>query len=223
MLRKLLARRDRKRREKTAAELRRRFFDELERRQPGVFVEVGAYDGAAAIEARRILPSARIVSFEANPTNHAHFARVLRHEVQGVEFLHSAIADHTGTLTFRIAYANEDGLSKKSSLLQRSAEVKEREVSVPCISLDAFFRDAPSRFALWIDVEGASREVLTGAERILTATDLLLIEVEERRFWEGQWLKEDTLAHLAKFGLQPAARDYEYDGQHNVLLTRVPS
>lgn len=221
MLRRFFEKIEHARRAKTAAKLRHRFFDLLAKSDVDVFVEVGAYDGTAALEARRLLKSARIVSFEANPNNYNHFSQQLRHGDHGVEFIHSAVSDRVGTLVFKIAYANPEGLSKKSSLLSRIAPTTAQDISAPCTTLDHFFAEAQGlRFALWIDVEGASREVLAGATQVLATTDLVLIEVEERRFWENQWLKSDVLACLEGFGLNAIDRDDEFPDQHNVLLRR---
>jgi len=223
MLNILARRREKARRAQSVVTLRRQFMDLQNEIQPDLFVEVGAYDGSTALEIRKMLPNARVVAFEANQANHEHFTKTLKHADSNVEYVYSAVADTCDDRTFRISHTTGTGLSKRSSLLDRATpKHPPMEVTVPCTTLDVFFGSAmPTRSTLWIDVEGASRYVLEGASNVLSTVQSLLIEVEEQRFWEGQWLKSDVLAYLERFGLVPVARDDEYPGQHNVLLRRL--
>jgi FkbM family methyltransferase len=204
--------------------LRDTFFDLQQRLRPDLFVEVGAYDGDTSIRMRTVLPQARIVAFEANPFNHRHFLETLEHGRHDVEFVHSAIAEENGMRSFKLVAQDQDGRSKKSSILQRHpdhAKASSRTVDVPCTSLDAFFAGRmPGRASLWIDVEGASREVLLGARRLLSVTQALLIEVEEQQFWEDQWLAGDVIRFLDEQGFKATDRDQEYPRQYNILFTR---
>jgi FkbM family methyltransferase len=223
-LQRMLSKLSRWRGKHSAQRLRKRFLRIAAALNTDTFVEVGAFDGSVAIEARSILPRARIVSFEANPFNHAHFSTTLRHEEHNVEYRQYAISDSVGETTFSIAGAGEQGLSKKSSILRRlstSAVAHFADVTVPCTTLDAFFESKrPSRMALWIDVEGATEQVLRGAASIMETVGVLLIEVEEEQFWEGQWLAGDVEAFLRAAGLECVGHDREYKAQENRLFVR---
>ena len=207
---------------RSAASLRHKFLDMQPEIGPDLFIEVGAYDGSTSLAARRRLPHARVVAFEAHPTNHLRFSKELQHSASGVEYVHSAIADSVGNRPFRIILGSDDNQDMRSSLLGRTESKWEQiELSVPCTTLDEFFADRmPSRCCLWVDVEGASREVLLGASNILSVTEAILIEVEDRPFWHGQWLAEDVRKYLALFDLRTDGRDFEYRQQHNELFRR---
>jgi len=84
--------------------------------------------------------------------------------------------------------------------------------------LDHEFADTEGPYAMWMDVEGATRTVLSGAGAFLGRCDVLKIEVEESAFWREQWLVGDIVAELARHGLEPLARDAESDEQYNVLF-----
>jgi hypothetical protein len=71
-----------------------------------------------------------------------------------------------------------------------------------------------------VDVEGASGDLFAGAFRFLRHVESALVEVEEKSFWEGQWLAKDVVAHLAILGLRPVGRDYEYPHQYNIMFRR---
>ena len=49
---------------------------------------------------------------------------------------------------------------------------------------------------MWIDVEGSSKKVLTGAEKSLKNTFSILIETEECPYWKDQWLRKDVENYL---------------------------
>lgn len=222
MFKRLMKSLERRRGAGSAARLRAEFLALQQQAAPELFVEVGAYDGALSMEIRQLLPSARIVAFEANPGNFQHFSTKIDHAAQGVEYVHSAVADAEGYREFQLFGENAEGLSKKSSLQRRSMPAQDQKsVRVPCVTLDSFFADTlPARVSLWIDVEGASREVLLGARTVLSHTHSALIEVEEERFWENQWLAGNVTEFMEDQGFEAVGRDHEYPKQYNILYKR---
>lgn len=214
--------RDRADRARSAADLRKMFFALLPVVAPDLFIEAGAHDGSGARRARRLLPNARVVAYEANPHNHARFAKRHNFAALRVEYLLSALSDSDGPITFKVLTADRHSAqgvhSGRSSLMLRDDPKAEYEtVTVPGLRLDSVATKV-ERAALWVDVEGASEQVLTGAEALLKRTTLMMIEVESAAFWQGQWLVHDVLAHLLARGLVPVARDFERRHQFNILF-----
>lgn len=214
--------RDRAARQRSAADLRKMFFALLPVVGPDLFVEAGAHDGSGARRAKRLLPQARVVAYEGNPHNHARFAA--RHDFKGlgVNYILSALSDSDGPITFKVLTADQHSAqgvySGRSSLMLREDPKAEYEtVTVPGVRLDNL-AEAGTRAALWVDVEGASEKVLSGAGALLDKTALMMIEVESALFWQGQWLVHDVLAHLMARGLVPVARDFERRHQFNILF-----
>ena len=209
-------------RKATALALRGLFLTLGKHLQPALVIEAGAHDAGLSARMRRVAPAAKIRAFEANPHNHAKFTKRYDYAEMGVDYRLCAIADRDGPVTFRVLI-EENGQARRrdtgrSSLLARSATVSRyEEVTVPALTLDAAGRDVDGRVALWVDVEGAAKQVLSGAEAVLARTDLLMIEVETRPFWDGQWLAADVCAHLLARGLVPVARDFEFPNQFNML------
>ena len=75
---------------------------------------------------------------------------------------------------------------------------------------------------MWIDVEGASAQVLRGATGILGAVAVVMIEVESDRRWEGQeWVDHDVVRFFASVGLIPVARDRQSRLQYNIVFARL--
>jgi hypothetical protein len=111
-------------------------------------------------------------------------------------------------------------MTKRSSLGILRNEATYDTVKVSATSLDSFFSPPVSRCSLWIDVEGASSQVLRGARNVLSVAQSLLIEVEDRPIWQDQWLRSDVIKFLAMYGLTPSVRDFEWARQYNILFLR---
>lgn len=192
--------------------------------RPDLFVEAGAYRADASREIRQRHPDCRVIAFEANPYNHAEYRDTLGFAEARIDYVNLALTDAPGPVTFhlRTRQGGEQlrNITGNSSLLRRAdAGTEYEEVTVQGVTLDGHLaQEEFSRAALWVDVEGASRQVLQGATSTLERTKLVLIEVEEARVWEDQWRSLDVLEFFLASGFVPVTRDIEYDHQYNVLL-----
>ncbi len=209
----------------SARQLRQLFLNINRSLKPDVIVEAGAHNAATSVRLRGLVPEARIIAFEANPHNHAKFSAEQDYAALRVDYRLQALTDAVGPVTFKVLV--QEGMvvrnreSGRSSILTRAdASARYEDVTVPGTTLDAALDDVPGRVALWVDVEGAARQVLGGAGATLARTDVIMIEVETRPYWQGQWLHTDICAHLMGLGLVPVARDFEYIYQFNLLFLR---
>ena len=180
-------------------------------------IEAGAREATFSAALSERLPSATIIALEANP--HA-FARYRPTLPPAVHYLNCAASNEVGEVSFNIVRSLTPGPARRrlwgrgsgrlkrtngvSSLLKRSDDAAVYEqVRVPATTIDTLLHEHgdPDRVALWIDVEGASKEVLEGAKNALQgAVRCVFIEVEERSYWKGQWLASDVRAHLGGLG-----------------------
>jgi FkbM family methyltransferase len=164
------------------------------------------------------------VAFEANPHNHACYVDLHRFAELGVDYRNQAVTDKAGPVRFNVQTRRDgqDMMASKpdDSLLRRSREgVEYEEVEVEGVTLADVLRPG-ERASVWMDVEGAQRQALTGAGPVLNQVQTLIIEVEEHRYWEGQWLLPDIDDYLISHGLLPIARDFAGPYQFNVLYAR---
>ena len=172
---------------------------------------------------RALSPETSVTAFEANPYNFRKFSTLTDFAAAGVDYRLNALTDHEGPVTFNVLI-EEGGVARKpasgrSSLLTRTdTTARHEEVTVTGTTLDACFSDQTGTLALWVDVEGAAGKLLAGAARTLPRVQSLMIEVETRAFWSGQWLHTDICAHLMGAGLIPVARDFEFRHQFNILF-----
>ncbi|MDX0227191.1 FkbM family methyltransferase [Sinorhizobium meliloti] len=200
------------------------FFGIVKILQPSLFIEAGAKKADTSVRARQFLQKARIVAFEASPDNFAAYSKSEPHAENGVEYLHYALSDKEGTIEFNIrtAVAGEAVWvnSGANSILPRAnGSTEYKTVSVPSKRLDDFFAGSGS-CALWVDVEGASKQVLTGAKETLKKALVAIVEVEDYEVWAGQWKARQVIEAFLDAGLVPIARDFEYKGQYNVVFLR---
>ncbi|GLY03873.1 MULTISPECIES: FkbM family methyltransferase [Actinoplanes] len=202
------------------------FLDLTELAAPALFVEAGAHEATASTRVKRRLPECRVIAFEANPYVHQYMSGLHDFRRAGVEYRHEALADGPPEVTFRVV-TDAEGLDDPryhgfSSLNSRHHDQEQGVVyanrTVPATTLDDVGAAVPGRTSLWVDVEGAARQVLLGGPEFLSRCDVVLIEVEDVPFWRDQWLVADVVTELQRHGLVPLARDVEYDQQYNMVL-----
>ncbi|NLT55588.1 MAG: FkbM family methyltransferase [Actinomycetales bacterium] len=216
---------DRAEAQRSAHDLVELFFTLAKILQVDLFIEAGAKEADSSRRARRTLKPERVVAFEANPFTYKRFARV-NADATGVEYEHLALSDEPGTVTLNVRRAADGRPSAdgQASLLTRASDQSTDfvEITVDATTLDLYFGDQDfERAALWIDVEGAARPVLNGGRVTLEKAAVVIVEVEDRRFWgEDQWLRPEVLSYLYDRGLVPVARDFQSRYQYNIVLVR---
>lgn len=188
--------------------------------RPELVVEIGAHGGEFSMAARRRLPDAKIVAFEANKTIYDRHAAKL--QASRIEFHQIAISDKSGARSFGVPrYRGKPAESMGSLRKDRLAEDIDW-VEVSCARADSVLADAADLpNVLWIDVEGAAPEVLAGCHGLLGSTQLIYVEIETRQRWENQGLADKVFEFLEPFGLIPLLRDVMRNKwQYNCLIGR---
>jgi FkbM family methyltransferase len=205
------------------------YFSLVRALAPPLFVEVGAFRADTSRRYTRTVPQGRAVAFEANPYNHERFKSAATEGNARLDYLNLAVSDVTGEVTFKIVRKFKDkewslGEGRHSLLARNSDGVVYDDHTVKSVTLDGFFAEEDSAaIAIWIDVEGAIGKVLAGGERFLSRIQLAFVEVEDKAFWDGQWLSRQVLDHFAAYDLVPIARDFEFQNgkQYNVVFVRA--
>ena len=220
---------DPKDRRNSAAALSNLFFTLVGALDPPLFIEGGAGNAAACLGVRNFLPHARIVAFEANPYNIEHYRQKFDYAERRVEYEPLALADAAGEVSFYVRKSvNGRSLPMvigRNSLLKRAEpNTVYEEVKVQAVRLDDYFSPAAAtNCCVLIDVEGGAGKVIAGGKRLLSQTQLLMIEVEDRPLWEDQMLATQVLETLYPLGLVPVARDFEWwPNNYNIVCVREP-
>lgn len=213
-------------RQRSVAVLESQFFAIVQELQPMLFVEAGAKDAGTARRARQHLPDASILAFEANPQTYRRFefAVGIHNRAHGVDYRHCALTDAAGKVVINVRKGSrgEAMADGQASLLKHANyALGHEEVLVDATTLDLVWEaEGSPRCALWVDVEGAIREVLAGGRSMLGHAAVVFVEVEEREIWLGQWTVKDVDHCMYEAGLLPVARDFQSGAQHNVVYLR---
>ncbi len=124
--------------------------------------------------------------------------------------IEAAIASYTGMVDFNVAIDPRSDGQRCGSGSIRSPEPHKRlfpairfeeNTIVPCWSLDHLMLSLQIRRVdmLWVDVQGAERDVIAGGQRSLSLARYLMIEAEQTELYEGQALREELLILLPEF------------------------
>ncbi len=165
-------------------------------------VDVGANKGSYLPWLSRAAGPGRVVAFEPQPALAEYLSRACRAAgLSNVTVEAAGVSERGGSLVLRVPGAGgpSPGASFEPAVAAPSVG---RDVAVPVVSLDEYFRDEPSRIAaVKMDVEGHELAVLRGADEVLRKhAPLVVFECEARHAGE-----EGLKAALAIF----AARGYE--------------
>jgi len=185
-------------------------------------------DAKASIKFRKILPTSRIIAFEANPLL---FDRMFQkpHIIKNrIEVFHNAVWNQDGFVNFYVEdFLNEDDCRKGMSstrLREKGKILGQTKVEIKSIRLDTFFLDLDdniSDIALWIDVEGASYEVLEGIKKIKNKVQFVHAEVETKESWPKQMLKSDVIFLMKKFNFVPLTEGFNEEQTDIVFMNKT--
>ena len=188
-----------------------------------LFMEIGANDAAASLKIRSFCPSLKMIAFEANPYVYEAYKDEASLQAAKIDYRNLALSNTKGSLPFHVITSRKKGANKISSLHKRrdSKEAYEK-VRVKAATLDQIYaKERQGSWAAWIDVEGSQAQVLLGGRNALREALVIIIEVEDRVVWEGQWLTWDVDAYLTNLGFTAVARDFQANHQYNVLYWKT--
>jgi len=194
-----------------------------------VILEIGACEGHDTQEFAVLFPRGRVIAFEAHPQLHQRLVERTR-GLPNVDCVGLAMSDHAGVQVFH----QSSGASRVSGSLLRPSEHLQRhpavvfssadEVLIPCATLDQYVGQmAPERVDLiWMDVQGAELMALKGAERTLSLTTWIYLEVSRAPLYEGAAPYSEIKQFLSSLGFE-VEREFlppEWHGEGNVLFAR---
>lgn len=211
---------DNKERQRSNTELANLFANIIVNSKIESFFEIGALNAEFSIFIKDHVKN--VVAFEASTRNYEN----AKHGLSDIEYLNMAVSDIDGEINFNVATSTKSGSGAinvgADSIMSR---VNDEDIiydinKIASINLDTFIKDKKwdsQTNALWIDVEGASLKVLSGAENSLDNTKVIFIEMEQSTFWKDQALVAEVNKFLSSKNFVPIARDFEYENQFNVV------
>lgn len=132
------------------------------------FVDIGAHVGATSRMTKSRFPDIKIIAFEADPRNAKLFAT-----------LHKENIDFGSTILEVKVVWRESGFVpfsfQNSNTANNKLDFSSNEL-VPCTSLDDYFqKEVSENWLIKIDVQGFELEVLQGASKLISSSNLYLI------------------------------------------------
>lgn len=150
-------------------------------------------------------PLRRYIAVEADPRN-AECIRANYPQTSGVTLIEAAIAAHNGTIKLHLCDNKADQAKGSSSTHKPTGHLEHfkwctfaESVTVPAITLDTLAAGIPVIDLLWVDIQGAERDMIAGGAETLKRTRFIMIEAEAVEMYEGQALKPELLALLPDF------------------------
>lgn len=187
------------------------------------FFEIGAFEADFSRMMKNLFPDSKVYAFEASPYCYDNYKDLN----SSIEYLNLAISDKEGEIYFSLQDKNISDQSEiekvrgNNSILDRNDDtISYKKINVKSTTFDSFIEKeslTTSSFSLWVDVEGANKNVLKGSEKYLKNVQSILIEVEDYEYWKDQWLSKDVDQFLQNFGFFPIARDFEDNNQYNIV------
>ena len=184
--------------------------------KPNVSIEVGAH--AAEFSNTMAKAGIRAYAFEASPFVYERFKDNMH---PGVKYINKAVSYQDDIVMFQIDKRFDPAMVGHNTIMKRAEDIDYEYVKVEAVALDDF-AGMNSNIALWIDCEGANREVLQGASKLLDEVSSIHIEVETREFWKNQWLLSDVENYLAGYGFKELSRENvdQYGHQVNIIYVK---
>ncbi len=191
-------------------------------KQPVSVIELGAHRGEEYEWLSRGLRIAVYSAVEADPRHVPELRRKLASPFSnGPMVFDAAIADHNGTVILHLCDNKANQAKGSSSIHTPTGHLKHFEwctfnekIEVRAMTLDAVakFTVGPIDL-LWVDIQGAEKDMIAGGTETLKRTRFIMIEAESVEMYEGQALKPELLALLPDFEV---VEDFGY----NVFLKR---
>lgn len=174
-----------------------------------IFIDVGANIGQFGQKLRELGYCGNILSFEPLASEFTKLSRLCDKDPRW-ECLNVGLGASKQEVSFcRTENSVSSSILRPTeiSVSSNSGTAVSREERIFVDVLDTVVRDRnlqSSSVALKIDAQGYDLEVLRGASETLLQTQLLIVELSFKEFYEGQPLAEDMLPFLRQKGFVPS-------------------
>jgi autotransporter strand-loop-strand O-heptosyltransferase len=170
-----------------------------------IVVELGAYNGSDTkwiYDACVCTP--KYFAVEPDPR---HIFQLICNVPQA-RIIQTAIADYTGEIDFNLSNSDDGINDHSSSILKPKEHLKmhpqvkfDKTIKVPCMTLDDLVKkeNIDHINLLFVDIQGAEKNLIEGGKEILKKTDWIFIESYENEMYEGQILRSELLKMLPDF------------------------
>ena len=172
---------------------------------PDAILDIGAYKGAWTKLTRSIFPESKILMIEAQEERKNILHQICQESPGETSYIISALSSENkeNVPFFRTQGGKDD--TTGSSLFAEKSNVPRTEVELTTRTLDSLLQEGeyPTFSFAKLDVQGAEKEVLLGAEETLKTLEVILLETSLLRINEGAPLLHELIAFLSERGFLP--------------------
>ncbi len=179
-------------------------------------LEIGCYDGSHTLWFAEIFDNPKIYCFEPDPRAIARFGKKVGHR-SNIELFEVAVADRDGEATFfqsggqqagRPPDSMPEGWDCSGSIRKPKNHLKvhpwvtfDKTIKVKTVTLDSWCEEhrVEAIDFIWMDVQGAEIDVISGAAKALRRTRYLYTEYDNRELYKGQAGLRKILRQLTDF------------------------
>jgi FkbM family methyltransferase len=173
-------------------------------------LEIGCNDGSDTLPFSARDAPGEIYCFEPDPRAIGRFKKHLGSHLDKVRLFEIAVSDRTDQIDFHASSGGDfpDGWDlsgsirrPKNHLIEHPWVKFEKAITVSTCRLDDWCaeNDVKQVDFIWMDVQGAEGDVITGAPKILQKTRFLYTEYSNNETYEGQLSLKSLLAQLPSF------------------------
>jgi 2-O-methyltransferase len=173
-------------------------------------LEIGCNNGDDTLSLLKAMPRAKLYCFEPDLRAARRFKERLGSDLHKVVLTEIAVSDRTGTIDFHPSSGgdlpegwDQSGSTRrpKNHLIEYPWVKFDKTITVNSCRLDdwCFSNGVKDVDFIWMDVQGAEGDVITGAPDILRRTRFLYTEYSDTETYEGQPSLTRLLAMLPSF------------------------
>lgn len=180
---------------------------------PCTIIEAGCYDGAITRHLCNYA-SGKLGFYAAFECDNRSIQKIKRSVIpSSVVLVEKALGAFDGEIELyvsdgisknRFIYDCASSTRKPKQVFEDWPEIRFRETyTVPCITLDTFCSEnnIESIDLIWADIQGAEKDMIQGASKIISNTKFLFLEHSEDREWyEGQWTYPQMVNEMKDLG-----------------------
>jgi FkbM family methyltransferase len=196
--------------------LSEQFFKMQKDIKPDYCIELGAHAAEFSLSMSKEL-KIPATAFEAGPEIYKMYKKQIDNVL--IDYVNYAASDIDGEIDFMI---HDDALHGNNSILKRNGyEEMKKTHKVKSYKIDTYFKNVEFQNAcLWIDVEGANKNVLLGGVETLKRVSSIFIETEDISYWDNQWLTSDVIEFLNTQGFVLKSSEKVYAAQQNLIFIK---
>jgi FkbM family methyltransferase len=172
-----------------------------------VVYEAGAHKGADTVAMSKLWPDAHVHAFEPVPELFRQLcSNVAFYQTFNVTCWPTAWAQFTGRVPIKISGGTSDG---SSSVLMPAVHLEvypdvtfERELVVPCTTLDAHAVAHECPDVIWADLQGLEYHVFEASPTVMRAVKLAFVEINVTETYRGCGTYQRLKELMSGFGLR---------------------